>query len=404
MFNKVVKLTAGVLVGALLISGVPAQALASSASNDTNYITGSTYSSFSAGAHSAINETVVLENTESDILYAGVSNTDAPVVATAVWNNPYAKIAIANVDGYVNIRAAADSEAEALGKLYANGSATVLETLDGWYKIQSGNVTGYVSADFLIVGDPETCEGALTKVGTVTATTLKLRKTASTSAGVYAVMEQGARVQVVGSSEGWYKVVYGSNTGYVASDYLSVETSYLYAESKAEEAARLESEAEEKRKAEEEEERRRQEEEERRQEEEEEDDYVEPSEPDDDDDYNPPSGGDGQAVADFAVQFVGNPYKWGGTSLTNGADCSGFVQSVYKHFGVSLPRTSSQQRYCGYGVSASEVQPGDIICYSGHVAIYIGGGKIVHASNKKDGIKISNNWQYQKVLAIRRIF
>lgn len=116
-------------------------------------------------------------------------------------------------------------------------------------------------------------------------------------------------------------------------------------------------------------------------------------------DYNPT----GQAVVNYATQFVGNPYVWGGTSLTNGADCSGFIMSVYAHFGVSLPHSSSAMRSCGVGVSYSEAMPGDIICYSGHVAIYMGGGAIVHASNAKDGIKISSNAAYRTILAVRRV-
>ena len=120
--------------------------------------------------------------------------------------------------------------------------------------------------------------------------------------------------------------------------------------------------------------------------------------------YNPPSGGSGSSVVDYAVQFVGNPYVYGGTSLTNGADCSGFVMKVYEAFGVSLPHSSYKMRSVGYGVSASEIQAGDIVCYSGHVGIYMGDGRLVHASNRRDGIKITNNWQYKKVLAIRRIF
>ncbi|MGI6006610.1 MAG: NlpC/P60 family protein [Ruminococcus sp.] len=113
--------------------------------------------------------------------------------------------------------------------------------------------------------------------------------------------------------------------------------------------------------------------------------------------------GRGQAVADYACQFVGNPYVWGGTSLTNGADCSGFIMSVYANFGVSLPHSSSAMRSCGVGVSYSEAQPGDIICYSGHVAIYLGGGSIVHASNERDGIKVSGNAAYRTILAVRRV-
>lgn len=117
--------------------------------------------------------------------------------------------------------------------------------------------------------------------------------------------------------------------------------------------------------------------------------------------------GAGQSVVDYATQFVGNPYVWGGTSLTNGADCSGFVQSVYAHFGVSLPRTSESQMYAGREVSYAEAQPGDLICYGGHIAIYMGGGQIVHASNSAPypagGIKISSNAAYRTILSVRRV-
>ncbi len=111
-----------------------------------------------------------------------------------------------------------------------------------------------------------------------------------------------------------------------------------------------------------------------------------------------------QQIVDFALQFEGNPYVYGGTSLTNGADCSGFVMSVYKNFGVSLPHSSTSDRYVGYNVgSLANAQPGDLVCYSGHVAIYIGGGQIVHASTEATGIKISNA-SYRTPVAIRRIF
>lgn len=116
------------------------------------------------------------------------------------------------------------------------------------------------------------------------------------------------------------------------------------------------------------------------------------------------SGGSaaGRAIADYGLQFVGNPYVYGGTSLTKGADCSGFVQQVYKHFGYSLPRSSSEQRSAGREVSYSEAQPGDLICYAGHVAIYIGNGQIVHASTPATGIKVGNA-TYRTILSVRRI-
>ncbi len=120
--------------------------------------------------------------------------------------------------------------------------------------------------------------------------------------------------------------------------------------------------------------------------------------------YNPPvSNGSGQAVANYACNFIGNPYVWAGTSLTNGCDCSGFVMSVYAHFGVYLPHSSGNLRSSGYGVSYSQAQPGDIMCYSGHVGIYIGGGQIVNAIDEAHGIGISSA-TYAPILAVRRIF
>lgn len=110
----------------------------------------------------------------------------------------------------------------------------------------------------------------------------------------------------------------------------------------------------------------------------------------------------GKKIAQYGCQFVGNPYVMGGTSLTNGADCSGFTYRIYRDFGYSIPRTSYEQRSCGTGVSYENAQPGDLICYDGHVAMYIGGGKIVHASTAKTGIKISNA-TYRTILAVRRV-
>ena len=152
---------------------------------------------------------------------------------------------------------------------------------------------------------------------------------------------------------------------------------YQVAESKEEEEARLEKEAEEARRREEE--ARKKAEEEAKE-----------------------KAGSGQAIVDYACQFIGNPYVWGGTSLTNGADCSGFVQSVYKHFGVSLPRTSGQMRGAGTGVSYSEAIPGDVICYDGHVGIYMGDGQIVNAINRSKGIGVLSA-TYANIITVRRI-
>lgn len=110
----------------------------------------------------------------------------------------------------------------------------------------------------------------------------------------------------------------------------------------------------------------------------------------------------GRDVAAYGCQFIGNPYVFGGTSLTNGTDCSGFTQSVYAHFGIRIPRDSTSQRFYGTGVDYSQAQPGDLICYAGHVGLYIGNGQIVHASSERTGIKISNA-TYRTILAVRRI-
>ncbi|MFR6331532.1 MAG: C40 family peptidase [Eisenbergiella sp.] len=109
----------------------------------------------------------------------------------------------------------------------------------------------------------------------------------------------------------------------------------------------------------------------------------------------------GREIADFAL-LVGNPYVWGGTSLTNGADCSGFVQSVYKNFGISIPRTSAEQSKFGKKVSFEDLQPGDLVFYAGHVVMSIGDGRIVHASSAKEGIKVGNDVTYRTILDIRR--
>ena len=110
----------------------------------------------------------------------------------------------------------------------------------------------------------------------------------------------------------------------------------------------------------------------------------------------------GRNVADYALQFVGNPYVYGGTSLTGGTDCSGYTKSVYRHFGVSIPRTSGEQAGFGREIPYEEMEPGDLVCYSGHVAMYIGGGRIVHASSRKEGIKVSNDPAYRTIVSIRR--
>ena len=352
----------------------------------------------------------------------------------------FADIAVAQVNHYVNVRQEPDTESEILGKLYDKSAATVLETTeDGWYRITSGNVNGYVKAEYVVVGDEELARSVGTRLATVTTTTLFVRTEPTTEAKVLTMLPDGDDVVVTDeSTEGWAKVSTADGDGYVALDYVTLSTEYIHAESKAEEEARLAREeaerqaaaraAEEARKAreagaaraaaEQEAARRAAEKQEAKK-----SGAGSSAGSSSGSSAGSSSGGsagsgsgssagqsaqtassNGQAVVDYARQFLGKPYVYGGNSLTNGTDCSGFVKGVYAAFGINLPRTSSEQRSVGYAVSLSEIQPGDIVCYSGHVGIYAGNNTLIHASNEKTGITLTSPVTYRSVLAVRRIF
>ena len=344
----------------------------------------------------------------------------------------FADIAVAQVNHYVNVRQEPDTESEILGKLYDKSAATVLETTeDGWYRITSGNVNGYVKAEYVVVGDEELARSVGTRLATVTTTTLFVRTEPTTEAKVLTMLPDGDDVVVTDeSTEGWAKVSTADGDGYVALDYVTLSTEYIHAESKAEEEARLAREeaerqaaaraAEEARKAREAEAARAAAEQEAARKAAEKQEVKKSGAGSSAGSSSGSSAGsssgssagqsaqtassNGQAVVDYARQFLGNPYVYGGNSLTNGTDCSGFVKGVYAAFGINLPRTSSEQRSVGYAVSLSEIQPGDIVCYSGHVGIYAGNNTLIHASNEKTGITLTTPVTYRSVLAVRRIF
>ena len=308
-------------------------------------------------------------------------NIDLYLVPTE--EGEYLNMAFSDTGDYTYIRSAPDENSDWVGKLYKDSAAQVLEYLDGWTKIRSGSAEGYVPSDTLITGsEAEQCaEEYENNTVTVTARVLNVRAGQGTDAEILTQITEDEQYQVTGDPvNGWYPVKVGDVDGWVSGEYVTEETSYSYGETKEEEEKRIA-------------------EEERKEQEAEEQQAAEAA-------ASSVTGTDvsGQAVIDYACQFVGNPYVWGGTSLTNGADCSGFVQSVYAHFGVSLPRTTYDMVNSGYAVSYEEAQPGDLILYGdcSHVGLYMGDGNIVNALNSDRGICICSA-TYTNIYAVRRV-
>lgn len=267
----------------------------------------------------------------------------------ALWG--YTNIGIANVEsGNLNVRAIPGTDGKLVGKMPKGSACEVLEvTEEGWAHILSGEVEGYVSMDYLYVGaDAKMRAMELVRtVAVVTADSLKVRDEASMESAVLTQVPGGEELEVLEVAEDWIKVSIDGEEAYVSADFVAVEEKLDTAVTMSE--LRY-----------------------------------------------------GQGVSDlrvdiveYALQFVGNPYVYGGTSLTKGTDCSGFTMSVYKNFGISISHSSRAQANEGTKITADELQPGDLIFYANsagtinHVAMYIGNGQVVHASSAKTGIKIS---------------
>ncbi|MBR1627944.1 MAG: SH3 domain-containing protein [Lachnospiraceae bacterium] len=442
--HKAAAVTMGLAAGAALLSNgltvdaAPVAGATAMTSADEKVVEKNTFSTV-AGANKIMADLIA---TADELVAEREAAAQADILAEL---KEFKNVGIANVTEYVNVRKKPNVDAEVVGKLYANNYAKVEKAKGNWYKVTSRNVEGYVNGDYLKVGSKKAVQSAGRMIAKVNADSLYIRTKASKKSDVLAMVPKGDALTVIDTSkkkDGWVKVSVHGGEGYVAADYVDVARVYTYGETIAEETARLDAEralfqelqsgeatVEDVRT------------------------YVNnvqnnventqnnvqastelqaiatmpveapaqtqapaasasaqapaaaPSTPapSASGTYTAPSGSGGSSVVDYASQFVGNPYVYGGTSLTNGCDCSGFVMSVYGHYGVNLPHNSDADLSVGYGVSQNEMQPGDIVVYSGHVGIYAGDGQIVNAANSRDGIRYSNV-NYDRILGVRRIF
>ena len=311
----------------------------------------------------------------------------------------YADLAIANVDHYVNVRTEPNTDSAVVGKIYGGAVAQILSVAgeeDDWFQVISGNVEGYIKAEYFLYGDAAVAviDDYVTRYATVQADRLNVREQPDLEASRVGYIDHGERVKVLEDQGEWLKVQYtDSKTGYVAAEYVTVSEEFVYAKTLEEEAKELA----EKRALEE------------RQQVSEvqaaENTTVEIASPNTTYSTN---GELRQQIVDYSMQFLGNKYIHGGQTLAGGTDCSGFTSLIYKEFGYSLGRTpASQLSGAGRGIDYSEAQPGDIICYGSggkctHVALYIGNGQIIHSANPRKGVVIMNA-DYDTIIGVRNV-
>lgn len=290
--------------------------------------------------------------------------TNEEMAKKAAVLGDYENLGIALVKSYLNVRempSSNDATSKIIGKMVQNTACEILDEADGWYKIKSGPVTGYVAAEYVVTGN-EAVEIALeeAKLRAIVSTSgseLNVREEPNTSSKVLEKVSSDERYEVLEIVDGWVKIATLTGEGYVSAEFVEVK----YALNEAVE-------------------------------------------------FTPPmTSSKRQAIIEYAQRWIGNPYVWGGNSLTKGVDCSGFVELVMAKFGIKMASTSKYQANNGREISWSEIQPGDLIFYGrsgvkgiGHVAIYIGNGKIVHAASERLGITISSA-KYTKILKITNV-
>ena len=305
----------------------------------------------SAIASVGVGEVLELDKTEEEFIEA------VGPVELYGYNN----IGIANVDNHLNVRETPDESGKLVGKMSNNAACEIIGTDGDWIQIKSGKVEGYCHKDYLLTGifARKRADEIVTTVAEATSGGLRVRTEPNTDSEIITTMAEGEYLEVVEVTDGWIKVLLDDEEAYISADYAQVKenldtaitmTELLYGEGVSD--VRVE-------------------------------------------------------LCQYAKQFIGNPYVWGGTSLTKGADCSGFTMSVFKKYGISLPHYSVSQSQMGTKVSLSEAKAGDLVFYAkgntvNHVGIYLGNGQVVHASSPRTGIKISNVG-YRTIHSIRNI-
>ena len=286
---------------------------------------------------------------------------EAAQTPTAAQTCGYTNLGMSVISsGNLNIRQEASTDSEVVGILTNHNACELLEDAGDWYKVTSGKVTGYVSKQYLVTGDEaeSIAEQEIKTVATVNTETLNVRAEKSTEAAVLSQVGNSEAFTVNSVADGWVEISVDDSVGYISQDYVTLAQALPTAKT-----------------------------------------------------IEQVKYGDGvsdvrASVVSYALQFVGNRYVWGGTSLENGVDCSGFTMRILGKYGISLPHSSKAQPSYGTKISSSEAKPGDLFFYGSgrsisHVAIYIGNGQIVHASNKRDGIKVSNAF-YRSPICVAR--
>ena len=448
------KFVVAMLSAGMIVSGVGLSTEAGQTYDDSNVGITNKVEAYMASNSTDTNELIVGDVTETAEPEEGEVKEETPAeekeeteasLTDAVEYEQFQDRAVITADTKVNIRAEESTEAEVIGAIERGGVCLVDEIGDEWTKIESGSCEGYISNEFLVYGDEagKWCdENGIGRRATVNTATLKVRADMDENSDCLTLIPEGEDYYVCNINDGWTEIAVDDDIrGFVKSEYVDVTYDNPRAVS-------VEEQAEADRIAKEEADRAwleylaQQEALQQAQAAEAEQTVTEapaatetqvaetqpveqtteaqpvaeettvtetpaaepvaetPVEEAPAPEPEPaptaaPAGSTGVDLVNYAMQFVGNPYVWGGTSLTNGADCSGFVQSVYAAYGYSLPRVAASQAGCGVEVSLSDLQPGDLLFYSydgsiGHVAIYAGGGTVVHASNSRDGIKTSS--------------